>query len=63
MHENDDLRKPIAPLHVIGEDLSALSIEELRARIAGLEAEIIRLKEAINAKSASRLAADQFFKR
>ena len=48
---------------VIGEDLSSLSIEELEKRIVILKSEISRLEQAIVAKNASRLAADQFFKR
>ena len=49
--------------HVIGEDLSTLSLEELEHRVALLEAEIDRLKAAHAAKSASRVAAAAFFKR
>jgi uncharacterized small protein (DUF1192 family) len=63
MNENDDLRKSPAYAHLIGEDLSTLSIEELQARIKVLETEIMRLNAAITTKNASRLAADQFFKR
>lgn len=48
--------------HVIGEDLSTLSLEEIDKRVAILEAEILRLKAAHAAKSASRVAADSFFK-
>ncbi len=48
--------------HRIGEDLATLSIDELQARIALLDAEILRLREAIAAKAASRSAASSFFK-
>lgn len=48
--------------HRIGEDLGRLSIDELTDRIALLEAEIGRLREAITAKAASRAAASSFFK-
>ncbi|MCX5516374.1 DUF1192 domain-containing protein [Kaistia algarum] len=48
--------------HTLGEDLSALSLEEIELRIALLEAEIIRLREAHHSKSASRVAASAFFK-
>ena len=52
--------KPVP--HRIGEDLSRLSIDELADRIALLEGEIGRLREAIAAKTASRAAASSFFK-
>jgi uncharacterized small protein (DUF1192 family) len=48
---------------IIGEDLSAMSAHELEARIASLEAEIARTKEALQARSATKSAADAFFKR
>lgn len=48
--------------HRIGEDLGRLSIDELTDRIALLDAEIVRLREAIAAKTASRAAASSFFK-
>ena len=63
MSMDDDHHKPVTPTHLIGEDLAALSVEELQLRISLLESEIIRLQQAINTKTASRLAADQFFKR
>ncbi len=50
-------------VHEIGQDLSALSLEEIDARIALLKAEIERLGEARAGKSASRLAADAFFRK
>ncbi|HXI99993.1 MAG TPA: DUF1192 domain-containing protein [Micropepsaceae bacterium] len=48
---------------VTGEDLSAKSVHELEARIATLEAEIARTKEALNARVATKNAADAIFKR
>ncbi len=48
--------------HAVGEDLSTLSIGELDERIAVLEREIARLKEARAAKEDSRAAASAFFK-
>ncbi|WP_416900029.1 MAG: DUF1192 domain-containing protein [Minwuia sp.] len=44
-------------------DLDDVSVEELRERIAGLEAEIDRLKQAIEKKTAHLSAADAVFKR
>ena len=49
--------------HEIGEDLAALSLEELDERIALLKGEIVRIEEAIKSKRASAEAADSFFKR
>jgi uncharacterized small protein (DUF1192 family) len=54
-------KKKIA--HEIGQDLSLLSIAELADRIALLEEEIARLEAVKTSKSATRTAADQFFKR
>jgi uncharacterized small protein (DUF1192 family) len=55
-------RKP-KPQAVLGEDLSAMSAHELEARIADLEAEIIRSREALRSRAATKNAADAFFKR
>jgi uncharacterized small protein (DUF1192 family) len=55
-------RKP-KPQTVLGEDLSAMSAHELEARIAALEAEITRTREALRSRSATKNAADSFFKR
>jgi uncharacterized small protein (DUF1192 family) len=48
---------------VLGEDLSALSAHELDKRIATLEAEIARTREALRSRAATKNAADAFFKR
>ena len=55
-------RKP-KPQAVLGEDLSAMSADELEARIASLEAEIARSREALRSRTATKNAADAFFKR
>lgn len=52
-----------APDIVLGEDLATISEFELAARIAALEAEIARCREAIRARQATKSAADAFFKR
>lgn len=52
-----------APEIVLGEDLSAMSVFELTARITAFETEITRCREAINARQATKSAADAFFKR
>lgn len=59
--DDDKPKKKIA--HEIGQDLTLLSVEELRARIQLLNDEIGRLEADIEHKQASRSAADQFFKR
>jgi len=48
---------------VLGQDLSAMSEFELEGRIARLEDEISRCREAIAARRATKSAADAFFKR
>ena len=58
----DEQVRPRAQAHEMGQDLSALSIEELDERVALLEAEIARLKEARVRKEASRDAASAFFR-
>lgn len=48
---------------VLGEDIAALSAHELESRIARLEEEVARCKTAIQARHATRSAAESFFKR
>jgi uncharacterized small protein (DUF1192 family) len=60
----DDEERPKKKIaHEIGQELSLLSVEELRERIGVLKDEIARLETSMNAKQAQRSAADQFFKR
>ncbi len=61
MMTEDDTRKA-APTHVLGQELSSLSIEELNERMRLLEMEIERLEQARHAKEASRKVADSFFR-
>jgi uncharacterized small protein (DUF1192 family) len=60
----DDLqpRKKLPDI-VLGEDISALSAHELEARIARLEEEIARCREAIKARQVTKSAAENFFKK
>ncbi len=51
-----------APEHVIGQDLSTLSVEELTRRVAVLKSEIERLEAAVAAKTAHRSVADSLFR-
>lgn len=48
---------------VLGQDLSALSAHELEARIAELDAEILRCREAIKSRDSTKAAADAFFRK
>lgn len=61
MFEDDRPARKTA--HDIGQDLSLLAVDELKARIALLKAEIERLEAAVAAKGAIRAAADSLFKR
>jgi uncharacterized small protein (DUF1192 family) len=62
----DDLfpDKPDDPLTLLTkQDLDPLSVEELHARIAILEAEIVRVKAKLDASVSFRASADELFKR
>lgn len=62
MRDDDDRpRKAVA--HEIGQPLDTLSLSDLDARIALLQAEITRIEAARAAKQAAQGAADAFFKR
>jgi uncharacterized small protein (DUF1192 family) len=58
--EDDRPKKKIS--HEIGQELSTLSVFELKERIDILKAEIVRLEAAAAAKSSAKSAADAFFK-
>lgn len=57
----EDLPKKSVGL-MLGESLDLLSVSELEQRVADLESEIRRVKEAITSKQASKNAADAFFR-
>jgi uncharacterized small protein (DUF1192 family) len=63
MKTEDDDRPKKKIAHEIGADLSLISVEELKERIALLQEEIARLEADIGKKQASKSAADAFFKR
>ncbi len=48
---------------VLGQDLSAMSAHELEERIAALDAEILRCREAIHSRNNTKAAADAFFRK
>lgn len=58
----DDDRPRKKPTHEIGQDLSLLSVGDLEDRIGILEAEIVRMREALQARHRTRSAADSVFK-
>jgi uncharacterized small protein (DUF1192 family) len=58
----DEPKKP-ASRHEIGQDLSLLSVSELAERIRLLREEIARLEAELNAKSATKSAAEALFNR
>ena len=60
--EEEPVNKP-SKVHEIGADLSLLSVHELRERVEALKAEIERLEATMNAKQATKSAADTFFRR
>jgi uncharacterized small protein (DUF1192 family) len=56
--------KPDDPLTLlVKQDLDPISVEELHARIAILEAEIARVRAKIDASVSFRATADQLFKK
>ncbi len=57
----DDLPKPRHE-HVLGENLDAISLDELHLRVKVLSQEIERIEVEMTRKKASRSAADAFFK-
>ncbi len=58
----DDERPKKPSAHEIGSDLSLLSVDELKERIALLQREIGRLEAEITRKSAGRTAAENLFR-
>lgn len=60
MFDDDEVKKPKG--HELGMLLDAMSVDELQQRIGLLEAEIARLKVAIEAKQKHKSAAASVFK-
>lgn len=58
--DDEAIKKPKG--HEVGMMIDAMSVEELGDRIELLEGEIARLKLAIEARGATRKAADSVFK-
>lgn len=59
--EDDRPKKKL--VHEIGQDLTLLSVGELKERVQLLKDEIARLEANMSGKQASKSAADQFFKK
>jgi uncharacterized small protein (DUF1192 family) len=57
---DEEIKKPKG--HEVGMPIDAMSVEELADRIALLEGEIARLRAAIDARGATRKAAESVFK-
>ena len=57
---DDEIKTPKG--HEVGMPIDTMSVEELTQRIAMLEGEIARLRAAIDARGATRQAADAMFK-
>jgi len=61
LFEDDGPKKKTS--HEIGSDISLLSVDELKARIGLLKAEIERVEAEVTAKSSSRNAAEGLFRK
>jgi len=63
--DTDDIAPPPkkAKSYELGQDLSKLSVGELKALIDDLKAEIARVETALAAKQSSKSAAEAAFKR
>ncbi|HEX2447932.1 MAG TPA: DUF1192 domain-containing protein [Methyloceanibacter sp.] len=63
--DTDDIAPPPkkAKSYELGQDLSKLSVGELRALIDDLKTEIARTQRTLDAKQSSKSAAESVFKR
>jgi uncharacterized small protein (DUF1192 family) len=57
----DDIPKP-KHQHLLGENLEAISLDELASRITLLRDEILRIEAEVLRKNSSKATADAFFK-
>jgi uncharacterized small protein (DUF1192 family) len=62
LFEEEPRKKP-ARIHEIGQDLSLLSVAELSERVEQLRAEIARLEADMAAKGETKAAAEALFRR
>ncbi len=63
--DTDDIAPPPkkAKSFELGQDLSKLSVAELRALVEDLKAEVARVEQTLGAKQSSKSAAESVFKR
>jgi uncharacterized small protein (DUF1192 family) len=61
LFDEDQPKKKVS--HEIGADLSAISVDELKARIALLKEEIGRIEAELATKSSSRSSAENLFRK
>lgn len=59
--DDDKVNKPRT--HEVGMPIDAMSVDELEERIGLLEGEIVRLRQAIDARRRTKDEADSLFKR
>lgn len=59
--DDSEPRKKVTAI-MPGEDISALGVHELQARIAALQEEIARCGKALESRAATRSAAESFFR-
>jgi len=59
----EDLQPKKAKAHAIGADITTLSVNELKALIETLQAEIALIEVALQEKQSSKSAAEAAFKR
>jgi uncharacterized small protein (DUF1192 family) len=59
----DEEPRKSANAHVVGQDISLMSVAELSERIALLAAEIARLEAERTKRGATKSAAEAFFRR
>ena len=58
--DDEEIKRPKS--HEVGMAIDTMSVEELSERIGLLEAEIVRLRAAIEARGVTRKAAEAAFK-
>lgn len=60
---DDEKETAAAVAHEIGQDIASMSVEELEATIGRLREEIARIEAEIDARRATRSAADAIFRK
>ena len=63
MDTDDIAPPPKKKTYELGQDLSKLSVAELRTLIEALKEEIARVEQTLHAKQSSKSAAESVFKR